>query len=598
MATKKSNEKENGKTKTEDTKATKEPKTDKEGKGSKKTDGKKKGNIFTDGIKWITGLFFKQMATGGADELRSNAEEVNQLNVFPVPDGDTGDNMSDTIDSGIAAIETVESESISEVSEELSRGMLFGAKGNSGVILSQFFAGISRGLGGHDKADAKVMGRALQMGVEQAYASVMKPTEGTILTVARESVEYAVSRINKKSTIRSLFKDLVDEMHASLDRTPELLPALKDADVVDSGAAGLFYIIDGFNRVLGGEEIADAPPLESRFTTSRVATAFDENSEMSFAYCTEALVQLTKKKGDPDLFDLDALKSFLSSLGDSIVAIKSGTIVKLHVHTMTPDRVLGYMLGFGEFLTVKIENMSLQHTDLDGKTEAVEKKPEKKHNAVVAVCSGIGIENLYRELGCDVVIQGGQTQNPSAGDFIEAFKSLNADNIFVFPNNSNIFMAAGQAAELYDGARVIVLPSKNVGSGYVALSSVDLGEEDADTLRDTMVDAMSRVTAGYISPAIRDAEMNGVSIKDGDTIGIINKEIVVADASRENAAAALATKLLNEGGAFMLTVFVGVDVTAEECLMLENRIRQENPTKEIYLTDGGQEIYPYIFVAE
>lgn len=594
MATKKTNEKENGKTQIEDTKVTKEP-TD---KGKKKTEEKKKGNIFTDGIKWITGLFFKKMATGGADELRSNAEEVNQLNVFPVPDGDTGDNMSDTIDSGIAAIETVESESIGEVSEELSRGMLFGAKGNSGVILSQFFAGLSRGLDGHDKADAKVMGRALQLAVEQAYASVMKPTEGTILTVARESVEYAVSRINKKSTIRSLFKDLVDEMHASLDRTPDLLPALKDADVVDSGAAGLFYIIDGFNRVLGGEEISDAPPLESRFTNSRVASAFDENSEMSFAYCTEALVQLTKKKADPESFDLDALKAYLSSLGDSIVAIKSGTIVKLHVHTLTPDRVLSYMLGFGEFLTVKIENMSLQHTDLDGKTETAEKKPEKKHNAVVAVCSGAGIENIYRELGCDVVIRGGQTQNPSAGDFIEAFKSLNADNIFVFPNNSNIFMAAGQAAELYDGARVIVLPSKNVGSGYVALSSVDLTENDADVLRDTMVEAMSRVTSGYISPAIRDVEMNGVSIKDGDTIGIVNKEIVVADPSRDNAAAILANKLLTDNGAFMLTVFVGVDVTAEECLVLENRIRTENPSAEIYFTDGGQEIYPYIFVAE
>ncbi len=562
-------------------------------------DNKKKGNFFTDGIKFITGLFFKKMASGGASELRSNAEEVNQLNVFPVPDGDTGDNMSMTIDSGVAAIESIESDDIAEVSEALSRGMLMGARGNSGVILSQFFAGISKGLLGVGRADAATFGHALELGVEQAYASVMTPTEGTILTVAREAVEYAVSRINKKSTIKTLFADLVGEMHASLERTPELLPALKDADVVDSGAAGLFYIMDGFNRVLGGEDIPDAPAPQAKHAMVSAAS-FDENSDMTYAYCTEALVQLTKKKCNPESFDIDALKEFLSSLGNSVVAIKSDSIVKLHVHTLTPDRVLGYMLGYGEFISVKIENMSVQHSELGEDApdaQAATEEQPKKDNAIVAVCSGVGLEAIYRDLGCDIIIRGGQTQNPSTQDFISAFKKLNADNIFVFPNNGNIMMAAEQAAELYLDARVFVLPSKNVAVGYSALAASDI-TAPAEQLHSDMLEAISRVTAGYVSPSIRDTQIDGVNIKDGDTLGIIGKEIVVSVENRVTAAVALADALLTREGVFMLTCFTGCDSDPEENARVEEKIRAMHPDMEIYFADGGQEIYPYIFVAE
>ncbi|MBR7117170.1 MAG: DAK2 domain-containing protein [Clostridia bacterium] len=610
MAEKKTKENETPNTETpkkaspkkESPKKTKQP--TKKAAPKREKEQEKKGNFFTDSIKFITGLFFKKMATGGAGELRSNAEEINQLNVFPVPDGDTGDNMSMTIDSGVAAIENIESDDIAEVSEALSRGMLLGARGNSGVILSQFFAGISSGLCEVEKADAKTFGKALQLGVEKAYASVMTPTEGTILTVMREAVEYATSRLNKNSTIKSLFNDLVKEMNASLERTPELLPALKDAGVVDSGAAGLLYIMDGFNRVLGGEQI-EAPEIGStKPVSSAAAVNFDADCDMAYAYCTEVLVQLTKRKGDPDKFDVDALKAFLKELGDSIVAIKSDTIVKVHVHTLTPDKVLGYMLKHGEFINVKIENMSLQHTELeaegkapDAKAEAAKTEAPKKKNAIVAVCMGDGIEGIYRDLGCDYIIRGGQTQNPSTNDFIEAFGTLHAENIFVFPNNGNILMAAEQARDLYTEANVIVLPSKNVGIGYAALAATDITAEP-DEVKAAMEDAMARVTAGYVSPAIRDTQIEGVNIKDGDIMGIIGKEIVVAVDKQITAAVALADALLSKEGTFMLTAFVGEDVTEEEQAAVEEKINALHPDAEVYFTYGGQAIYPYIFVAE
>ena len=561
---------------------------------------KKKGNIFTDGIKFITGLFFKRMAEGGAAELRENREEVDQLNVFPVPDGDTGHNMSETIDSGVAALDGVESDNIAEVSKALSQGMLFGARGNSGVILSQFFSGISAGLQNVDKADPTTFGHALELGVERAYASVNTPTEGTILTVAREAVEYAVSRINSRSTLKSLFNDLVKEMHASLKRTPELLAALKDAGVVDSGAAGLFYIMDGFNRVLGGEEIKSELPEEMPTPIKMVGTSFNQDSDMPYGYCTEMLVQLTTKKGGVEKFDLDELKKFLGSIGDSIVAFVDGTIVKLHVHTFTPDKVIAYVLGFGELLTIKIENMSIQHTELSsGEDKGAPKieRPPRKKNAFVAVCNGAGIESLYRELGVDFIIRGGQTQNPSTNDFLDAFKRLNAEHIYVFPNNGNIIMAAEQAAELYTETDVTVLKSKSLALCYATLASMN-PEGEKDEIVATFDEVSSRVVTGYVSPSIRDTQIEGVNIKDGDTMGIIGKEIVVSVPNRVTAAVALADALLQKEGAFMLTVFYGIDVDEEEMNTVKAKIEALHSDKEIYFSDGKQEVYPYLMIAE
>lgn len=564
-----------------------------------KKDNKKKN---TGGLKYLRGLLLKKMVKGGAKELRTNADEVNKLNVFPVPDGDTGDNMRMTIESGLTAIENIDSDDLAEIMRALSHGMLLGARGNSGVILSQFFAGISKGLDTSKRADPAILGKAFELGVQTAYSSVVTPTEGTILTVAREAVEYANARITPESNIRTFFSDLVNEMHRSLDRTPELLAALKEAGVVDSGGAGLFYIMDGFNRALNGKDMPDTAEetiavSEEKPSTPPTSFTFDKDSVMTYGYCTELLLQLQTSKTDVENFDLEALKAFLGEHGDSIVAFLVDSIVKIHVHTFVPEIVLGHCRKFGEFLTVKIENMSLQHTELEAEKETKPEAPKKTYG-VVAVCTGDGIEALYRELGTDVIIRGGQTHNPSTNDFLEAFATVNAEHIFVFPNNGNILMAAGQAAELYKDATVHVIESKSVATGYTALSCLDMTSEKVDDNLKAMNEALARVTAGFISPAIRDAQMNGVTVHTGDTIGIIGKEIVVSNEDRLTATLALAANLLALPDKFMLTVFCGEDAPEDERKTLEAKLREEHPDAEIYFIDGGQEIYPYLLAAE
>ena len=561
-------------------------------------------------IKYLGGMLFAKMMKGGATELRTNAEEVNKLNVFPVPDGDTGDNMTMTIESGVAAIETVETDNLAEVIKIISHGMLLGARGNSGVILSQFFAGIAKGLSNSKKASPMVMGKALELGVDYAYASVMTPTEGTILTVAREAVEYAVSRINEKSTIRSLFSDLVSEMNRSLEHTPEILKELKEANVVDSGGAGLLYIMDGINRVLNGEEIvADPSATTSSIPSpaqSHAAGSFGPDSVMTYGYCTELLVQLQNSKVDINAFDIAPTKKFLSEIGDSIVAFKTDSIVKVHVHTLTPEKVLAHLRQYGEFLTVKIENMSVQHsetlkndenTNSDVKNAAEPSKERKKNGIVMASC-GEGISDLFRELGCDEIIRGGQTNNPSTSDFIDAFERLNAENIFVFPNNGNIVMAATQAAEIYEKAKVYVIPSKTIGGGYVSLSSMNFDSSSPEELMKEAEDALARITTAYISPAVRDADMNGVHITEGDTIGVIAKEIVVSCPERKEATYSLIDKIFEDESKFMITIFYGVDASEEDRAELEAYIAEKHPSVEAYFIDGKQEIYPYLIVAE
>ena len=552
--------------------------------------------------KFLDGTLLAKMAQGGAAQLRSNSDEVNKLNVFPVPDGDTGDNMRMTIESGIAALENTTSSDLAEVMKTLSRGMLLGARGNSGVILSQFFAGVAKGFETSEKADAMTLGHALELGVKQAYASVMTPTEGTILTVAREAVEYTVARVTPESTIRSLFADLVKEMQASLARTPEILTVLKDAGVVDSGGAGLLYIMDGFNRVLNGEKVESTviPEKKQEAAPAIDLDVFGPDSVMTYGYCTELLIRLQNSKTDVEAFDVEPLKAFLAEIGDSVVAFKTDSIVKLHVHTLTPEKVLAHCRTFGEFLTVKIENMSVQHSEVEEskKTEPPTKPAEKKQYGMVTVTNGPGIESLFREAGVDEIVQGGQTQNPSTNDFLDAFAKIAAEHIFVFPNNGNILMAAQQAAEIYEDAEVHVIPTKNIGTGYVAASSVDVTCPDVETNIEAMKEAMSRVTAGYISPSIRDADLNGVHITNGDTIGIIEKEIVVSDADRAVATHALIAKLLSDPDKFMLTVFCGVDATEGERAELEAYLSENHSDIEVYFVDGGQEIYPYIIIAE
>ena len=553
-------------------------------------------------IKYLGGLLFAKMAKGGTSALRSNAEAVNQLNVFPVPDGDTGDNMRMTIESGIAAIENLDTDDLAHVMKLFSHGMLLGARGNSGVILSQLFAGMAKGLESESAADPAAIATALQMGVEQAYTSVMTPTEGTILTVAREATEYAVSRLTEKSTVRSLFADLLSEMRASLERTPELLTVLKEAGVVDSGGAGLFYIMDGFNRVLNGEEIAESAPTPSSVPAPAVAdpAAFGPDSEMIWGYCTEFLLQLQRAKCDIDAFDLDALKAFLTKNGDSVVAFRTDSIVKVHVHTKTPERILARARRYGEFVSVKIENMSLQHSELALTDEKEEQSPPAEHKqyGVVCVSSGEGLSALFREFGADEIVDGGQTNNPSTGDFLAAYERIHAEHIFVFPNNGNIILAAEQSAEIYEKAKIHVVPAKSVGAGYVALSSADLTLDDPDAILSSMREAIDRILTGYISPAIRDADINGVHVTSGDTIGVIGKEIVLSESVRPVALCGLADALLSGGDRFLLTVITGEDASDADASMLAEHIKAAYPSVELYFIEGTQKIHPYILIAE
>ena len=572
---------------------------------AKKPASQKKSGIRN--IKYLGGKLFAKMVRGGTSELRTNADEVNRLNVFPVPDGDTGDNMRMTIESGFAAIENINTDYIADVMKLFSQGMLIGARGNSGVILSQFFAGLAKGLESEEKAGPEALAKALEMGVDKAYTSVMTPTEGTILTVAREAVEYAVSRLTPSSTIKTLFADLVEEMRKSLDRTPETLSILKEAGVVDSGGAGLYYIMDGFNRVLNGEDVPDIDiPIDSHKNPQTSIGTFGPDSVMEYGYCTEFLLQLQHAKTDIDAFDIEALKEFLSTLGDSIVAFKNDSIVKVHVHTKEPEKVLAHARLFGEFITIKIENMSVQHSDLkeDGAKEeqAVENAPiqsEKKRYGVVAVSNGSGISNVFREFGVDEIVEGGQTNNPSTGDFLEAYEKINAEHIFVLPNNGNMILAAEQSAEIYEKAKIHVIPAKNTGAGYVAVSSADLiGSESPEEIIETMLEAIGRIITGYVSPAIRDADINGVHITNGDTIGIIEKEIVISKPKKLDAIFGLAEKLLSADMKSMLTIFYGKDSSEEERNALSAYLEGNFPSVEFYFIEGNQEIAAYIFVAE
>lgn len=552
--------------------------------------------------KFLDGKMFANMVRGGAAQLRSNADVVNNLNVFPVPDGDTGDNMSMTIEGGVAAIDGIQSDSLADVTKKLSEGMLLGARGNSGVILSQFFAGLTKGFAKHKKADAQVVGVAMQEGVKQAYASVITPTEGTILTVAREAVEYAVSRLTDSSTLVTLFSDLIKEMYNSLQRTPDLLDALKEAGVIDSGGAGLFYIMQGFYKILIGEEIDDSALPTPTKTPSVDFSAFGPDSEMVYGYCTELLLQLQSSKVDVESFDEKIIVDFLKTVGDSIVAFKTGTIVKLHVHTMTPEKVLEFCRKYGEFLTMKIENMSVQHSstvienDSDKKSDEIKNRPLREHGTV-AVASGDGIGELFRQLGVDEVVSGGQTNNPSAQDFLDAFERVHARNIYVFPNNGNIIMAAKQAGQLYKDGAVHVIESRDLGQGYAAISSLNFEVDDPAQITASLTEAMSAVTTGYISTSIRDAELGGIHIECGDYIGFVGKEMKVSCRDKLSAATQLLEKIgISES--YLITTFVGSDATPDEVKMLEDFISENYPDVEFYAADGGQDVYPFIFVVE
>jgi len=537
----------------------------------------------------ITASIYSAMIKAAAANLKKHVQEVNDLNVFPIPDGDTGDNMLLTVSGGAEAAEG--ELLLGETAKKIADGMLLSARGNSGVITSQFFDGVACALDGMAEADVETFGKAFLSGVKQAYTSVITPVEGTILTVAREASQYAASM--GADSAEEFLDAFIMEAKETLKRTPELLDVLKKAGVVDSGGAGLIYIAEGMRNSLGGEEDYGEEIAVSSAAQKIDINSFTEDSVLEFGYCTELLIRLTRAKTDVENFDVSVIIDYLKTVGNSVVAFKNGSIVKLHVHTMEPERVLSFCHRFGEFLTVKVENMSLQHNSI-GEKKAM---AEKKKYAVIETASGSGIKETFLSLGADAVVDGGQSMNPSANDFLCAFKKVNAEVIFVFPNNSNVILAAMQAAKMYTEADVRVIESKTVGEGHSALAMFDPDNKSTDEIEQEFYSAMEGVVTAEVSVCSRNTESDGFSLKEGDYIGFEGKKILACGKDRKQAAESL-LGALDYTDKSSCIIFSGKDVSESEAENLKNYLGSSGCGLEIFTVSGGQSVHDYIIILE
>ena len=546
--------------------------------------------------KYLDGAMFEEFIISGAAKLEKNVKQINDLNVFPIPDGDTGDNMYRTIAGGIDTMKKEQTNSVAKKSHALAEGMLFNARGNSGVILSQIFAGMANGFEGVDIANIDDIIFAFGEGVKKAYSAVTPPVEGTILTVAREATEQ-MEEIKEDLTIGEFAEAFRKYMYNSLENTPELLHILKEAGVIDSGGAGLYVIADGIVDAINGENVEMSSEKQSS-TQSVDFSKFTEDSELKFGYCTEFLLRLMTKKVDVKNFDENIIIDYLKTIGDSIVAFKNDSIVKVHVHTMTPSKALEFCQQFGEFLTIKIENMTLQHNETHfAKEELPTVERETKKYGAVVVADGEGFKKLFKELGVDVVIDGGQGHNPSINDFVEAFDKVNAHNIYVFPDNSNIILAANQAKEMYDKSTIYVVETKNVGEAYAALSMLDYSLEDPNDLYNLFVENCSsdNVSTALVCKATRDVELNGVKVKENDYIVMEGKRIDVAN---HNIVDAVVEFYKKREFISLSTIFYGKNVTDEEKQKIGSEIRSQLPDIELYEADGGQDTFDLVIIIE
>ena len=526
---------------------------------------------------------FRKMVINGAINLKNHQAEVDAFNVFPVPDGDTGTNMSMTVTSGIRELETCESSSIIDNAKVLSRGALMGARGNSGVILSQFFRGLYVGLKEiqHNYLDIHDLMNCLKSGCKVAYKAVMEPVEGTILTVVREAAENTEANIDKFSSIDELVDFYYAEACKSLERTPELLPVLKEAGVVDSGGAGFCKVVEGMNLALKGKILS--------VDSEEHAEKKEKKIETKYIYVTELKLDLKK----PDSFDVKELIAPLSLLGEHVKVERVDNHAFVSVNTDRPGRVIEICQKQGEFVTFKIENIKTQNEE--PKQEAKAAEPEKD-SALIAVCFGSGIVQTFKEMGVDYVIEGGQTMNPSTESFVEAIKAVNAKNVIIIPNNGNVVMAAKQAAGLVGNINVRVLPAKTIAQGYVSLINYN-PETGIDENVAAMTEQIEHVKSGEITYSIRDTEIKGVKINSGDFMGIADGEIVVSTAKKEDALSGLLEKIIEEDSE-IITFFVGADVTEDEKQLVEDVCLNINSNLDVEIIDGNQDIYSYIIAVE
>lgn len=545
----------------------------------------------------LTGKLFRDAVISGANNIANNRAAVDELNVFPVPDGDTGTNMSMTIGNALPELKAAgDGISAGDAAKLTASAMLRGARGNSGVILSLIFRGLSKGLAGQTEADAKMLSDAFKLGVDAAYKSVMKPTEGTILTVVREAWENTKDSAQEGGDAAEFLAKFIEEGEKSLANTPELLPALKKAGVVDAGGKGLLVILSGMQQVISGGGMIRSEEETKPSAPAAVAAAGAAQEDIKFAYCTEFIVN--KKPGAKDA---TALRAFLETIGDCVVVVDDDDIIKVHVHSNHPGKAIEEGIKFGELTKMKIENMREQHHNIIKADEAVQKnrkvpvKPEKDFG-FVAVAAGAGIEALFRDLGADSVVRGGQTMNPSTEDILEAIGQTPANNVFVLPNNKNIIMAAEQAVSLAD-RNVCVLQSRSIPQGITALMNFDPGA-DFVTNRSNMTDALDRVQSGQITFAVRDSEYDGHKIKQGEILAMDNGKIVFTEKDVTKALVKLTKRLVNNSSSF-ITVMYGSDVSDEAANAAYEQLRARiSDSIDINLVNGGQPVYYYIISVE
>ena len=546
----------------------------------------------------INGLVLAEMIDLGSKNLAKNAEKINALNVFPVPDGDTGTNMNLSMSSGAKETAANVVENIGELGKSFSKGLLMGARGNSGVILSQLFRGMSQYIADKKEVNAKEFAEAIQNGISIAYKAIIKPVEGTILTVAREAAEAGLKAAENTTSVVEVMEAIYAEAQASLKRTPELLPILKEVGVVDSGGQGLVCVYQGFVAALKGEKIEGLEAVE----TNLVDMQFEDNHDMDFmnpedivyGFCTEFTVRLDKEKKE---FNEDKFREDMSKFGDSLLVISDSEFVKIHVHTETPGDVFNYGQQYGELIKIKSDNMREQHREVLKKQEAKQTTAPKelKEQAMISISMGAGLSKVLTSMGVDYIVEGGQTMNPSTEDIMKAIKEVNAKNIFIFPNNKNIQLAAKQAAELAE-ENVFVVESKTAPQGLAAVMVYN-PQAAAEENFVNMQEVLSTVSTLEVTHAVRDTNIEGVEIKKDEFMGIRNGKIVVSNLSLNTVLEELLEKSLDEDSE-IVTLYLGEESIEEYTDFLEQLIEEKYPDVEVELIESGQPVYPYIIGVE
>ncbi len=560
-------------------------------------------------VEKITETEFRKMILTSSDRLNKNAEFINSLNVFPVPDGDTGTNMSLSFASGSKYVSESTSANVGDLAQVLAKGLLMGARGNSGVILSQVFRGFAKSVSNKKELTPQDLAQALQGGVETAYKAVMKPQEGTILTVARKSAEAAKKVAKDGGDIVAVMKDTYEAAEAALKTTPDLLPVLKEVGVVDSGGQGLTFVYQGFYDALSGnvrdDEVHKPSPVEMDEMISaehhKSAQGKLNTEDIKYGYCTEIMVRLGAGRLVEKKFDYDEFRGYLAEIGDSLLVIADDEVVKVHVHTEHPGMVLSYGQKFGSLIKVKVDNMRLQHETILEKDEEEEREEEISENeisgdyGIIAIASGEGVAEIFKNLGATYVLSGGQTMNPSTQDIVDAIAKTKKDKVVILPNNKNIFLAADQAAEVCD-VDAVVVPSKTIAQGMAAMLGFSK-DADLEENKEAMTDELDTVISGQVTIAVRDTTIEGREIKKDDYMGIVDGNIVVTDPDRKEAAIEMVKAMLDEDSE-VVTIIYGEDGNKEEAEAIETAVSELDEDLEIEIHEGNQPVYPYLISVE